>query len=366
MAVDAKEPNRNYPIPDEANNVSDEFPRLKVAITMIGEDMAAAFLALANKAAATHTHLISQISGLQAALDAKQNAGGTVTLALDDLSDVTTTGAATYQVLARIGGQWQPWTIDLTYANGFSQRLAASTIDAGQITTGTLDPARIPVLQSQLTIVSTGAIAALTSAQQGQIVAGTHVTTTDGRRWVYSGTGSKIAEASYIELADVTPDWSVIVNKPTISSFALTVLDDTSAAAMKATLLMGSAADYNIASSAAIWQSQPAVVRADIARDAAAEVTFTYAGSVTLDGNTGINFVCTLGAAGITLNNPVNMPNGRSGYIRLYYGAAYTLALGAGWYTEDGLAPACSGHTLITYISLGSGTIFCSILTGLA
>lgn len=54
-------------------------------------------------------------------------------------------------------------------------------------------------------IVSSGGIAALTTAQQALIREGSIVVTTDGKRWVYSGAGSKVLEASYIQLADITP-----------------------------------------------------------------------------------------------------------------------------------------------------------------
>lgn len=67
-------------------------------------------------------------------------------------------------------------------------------------------------------VVASSNIASLTSPQQTSIVVGTLVTTSDGRRWIYSGSGSKTSEASYVELADVTPDWSVVANKP--STFA--------------------------------------------------------------------------------------------------------------------------------------------------
>lgn len=77
-----------------------------------------------------------------------------------------------------------------------------------------IDPARIPVLVGQTPIVSTGGIPNLTAQQQTGVMPGTLVATTDGRRWVYSGTGSKTAEASYIEQGDVTPIWDVIANKP--------------------------------------------------------------------------------------------------------------------------------------------------------
>lgn len=63
-------------------------------------------------------------------------------------------------------------------------------------------------------VVSSGGISNLTSGQQEQIVTGTIVTTTDGRRWVYKGQGIKSSESSYIELADITPAWGVIADKP--------------------------------------------------------------------------------------------------------------------------------------------------------
>lgn len=94
------------------------------------------------------------------------------------------------------------------------------SLDASKITTGTIDIARLPVLPSSVQIVSSGGIANLTAPQQNEIGDGSIVTTTDGRRWVYIGSGSKTAEASYIELADTTPEWSVIANKPAFASVA--------------------------------------------------------------------------------------------------------------------------------------------------
>jgi len=90
------------------------------------------------------------------------------------------------------------------------------THDAAALISGTIDIARIPVLPSQVQIASPGLIANLTAPQQAQIGQGTVVTATDGWRWVYTGTGSKVLEASYIQLADITPEWSVIANKPAL------------------------------------------------------------------------------------------------------------------------------------------------------
>lgn len=92
--------------------------------------------------------------------------------------------------------------------------LKSDTIAANRVT-GTLSLSNIPVLPSQIQVASSGGLAALTSPQQAQIGQGSIVTTTDGGRWVYKGTGSKTVEASYIMLADVTPDWNQIVNVPT-------------------------------------------------------------------------------------------------------------------------------------------------------
>lgn len=86
--------------------------------------------------------------------------------------------------------------------------------DASKITTGTVDVARLPAALFASSIVSSGAIADLSVGQQDQIFGGTSVVTTDGRHWKYSGAGSKVLEASYVELADKTPEWSVIANKP--------------------------------------------------------------------------------------------------------------------------------------------------------
>ncbi|MCE9605069.1 MAG: hypothetical protein K8U03_09240 [Planctomycetia bacterium] len=105
-----------------------------------------------------------------------------------------------------------------TQING--KAASSHTHDAAAITTGTLDPARIGVLFSGVQVISTGGIANLDAGQQTAVTAGAIVTTTDGQRWVYKGTGSKTLEASYILCADVTPDWSVVANKPTLGTAA--------------------------------------------------------------------------------------------------------------------------------------------------
>lgn len=216
MAVDAREPYRNYPIADEANKTREEFPRLREAVRAIGQDVASTLEQVAGKASVDHTHLIAQIAGLQAALDSKLSMLPPINL--DDLADVDVEGAANLQVLMKIAGKWIPGVISYTNLTNVPTQFPAAphSHNAADINAGTIDPARLPAFYSGIQIVSDGGIAALTPAKQAQIVGGAVVTTTDGRRWIYTGSGSKTSEASYIELGDVTPEWSAIANKPAV------------------------------------------------------------------------------------------------------------------------------------------------------
>lgn len=89
----------------------------------------------------------------------------------------------------------------------------AATLDATKLT-GVVPVESIPVLFSGIQVFSDGDIEDLSSGQQSAVKKGAIVTTTDGRRWVYSGTGDKLDEENYVELADVTPHWDVIAGKP--------------------------------------------------------------------------------------------------------------------------------------------------------
>ena len=127
---------------------------------------------------------------------------------------------------------------------------SAHTHDAAAVVSGVFDVARIPVLPSQIQIMSSGGIADLTIGQQDDIGQGTVVTTTDGRRWVYSGTGSKLLETSYVVLADISPEWEAVANKPSFFATTATLISDATtagrnlltaatAAAQKALLAIG-------------------------------------------------------------------------------------------------------------------------------
>jgi hypothetical protein len=99
----------------------------------------------------------------------------------------------------------------------------AHTHDASAIVSGKLDVDRLPILPSQEQVIVPGVMYAPNSyipnpdhfsALLDSINQGTIVTTTDGFRWVYTGSGSKRHSSSYVALADITPEWSAIANKP--------------------------------------------------------------------------------------------------------------------------------------------------------
>lgn len=91
-------------------------------------------------------------------------------------------------------------------------------VDATIIKTGTIDLARLPAMPSANTVVCT-TIPAMSAGDQSLVAKGTVVIeSTTGNTYRYSGTGSVVLNASYIQQSDLTPDWAVITNKPTLVS----------------------------------------------------------------------------------------------------------------------------------------------------
>lgn len=109
MPTDTRSPNRNYPVPNAANLISEDFPRLITALLAIDTDVHGLLSSVAARALLVHTHAIADVTGLQAALDGKMPASATFTLA--SLTDVNVTGVSTGQFLVRGATQWQPVTV---------------------------------------------------------------------------------------------------------------------------------------------------------------------------------------------------------------------------------------------------------------
>jgi hypothetical protein len=109
MPIDSRSPNRNYPVPNSANLISEDFPRLITALNAIDTDVHGLLSSVAARALLAHGHVIADVSGLQAALDSKLPVG--TTYALSSLTDVNVTGVTTGQFLVRGATQWQPVTV---------------------------------------------------------------------------------------------------------------------------------------------------------------------------------------------------------------------------------------------------------------
>ncbi|RWM29785.1 hypothetical protein [Mesorhizobium sp.] len=73
MPVENVTPNRGYQLPDLSNDLADDVFRLISAFSAIDVDVANMLVAIGQRALELHSHVISDVTGLQAALDAKQN-----------------------------------------------------------------------------------------------------------------------------------------------------------------------------------------------------------------------------------------------------------------------------------------------------
>lgn len=71
---DNQTPNRGYQLPHKDNDIEYDVARIIAAITGIDLDIAAAIVATAGKADSVHGHVIADTTGLQGALNAKQDA----------------------------------------------------------------------------------------------------------------------------------------------------------------------------------------------------------------------------------------------------------------------------------------------------
>lgn len=172
------------------------------------------------------------LSGMSAYYLASNPSGYITNAALSGYATESWVSEKGYETATHAASTYQPigdYATNTSLTNGLALKANVShTHDASAIVSGVIDLARIPIIPSQVQVVSTqNSIANLTVAEQAQITgAGVLVTTTDGNRWVYSGSGSKTSEASYVKVADITPDWSEISNKPAFGTMSLEATTD--------------------------------------------------------------------------------------------------------------------------------------------
>ncbi|RWD71651.1 hypothetical protein [Mesorhizobium sp.] len=89
MPVENTTPNRGYQLPFGSNDLEDDVLRLIAALSAIDVDVAGLLVSVAQRAMLVHSHVIADTTGLQAALDAKQdesekgNANGYASLGAD-------------------------------------------------------------------------------------------------------------------------------------------------------------------------------------------------------------------------------------------------------------------------------------------
>ena len=97
----------------------------------------------------------------------------------------------------------------------------------------------------------------------------------------------------------------------------------------------------------------------------AAQVGVPDAAAVTMDFNAAFDFIWVVGAAGRTMNNPINLKNGQKGTIILYpgVGGASVTTWGSYWCFPNGVKPtqAIAGFDILTYFVYSDLThIFCT------
>jgi hypothetical protein len=200
--------------------------------------------ALAGKAGTEHGHEIADVGGLQNALNDKSDNGHGHTIAqVTNLSDALNgkANASHFHEISQITGLEEALAdngnVQSNWTEGNDQSAAfiknkpnlgtaasrdvgtgvdnvasgAHSHNASDITSGTISLARLPTIPGTTTIVSSGDLTALTTAQMDLIVSGSSVVTTDGTRYVYRGSGDKKLAANYIVTSTVGIDTAAIV-----------------------------------------------------------------------------------------------------------------------------------------------------------
>ena len=117
---------------------------------------------LDSKAEVNHSHVIGDVTGLQAALDSKAAVGTSGATTLDDLSDVTTTGAVDGYSLVYSGGTWAPAA--LTGSGG-----GGGIPDDGSVTAVKIAPSAVTNAKVQDGAITNSKVAAGAAIDQSKI-----------------------------------------------------------------------------------------------------------------------------------------------------------------------------------------------------
>ena len=138
---------RAYPKPDPPTHLNIDVVTLDQAFDKIDVDVDALFTGLAGKAPTAHAHAMADVTGLAAALAAKQDAGGAAALTLAGLADVVGMAAAPdgYVVVRnRAGGGFTPGSpvaILGAHTHTIDQVLGLSAALAAAVTQGDITAA---------------------------------------------------------------------------------------------------------------------------------------------------------------------------------------------------------------------------------
>ncbi|QFT70686.1 hypothetical protein FIU93_28135 [Labrenzia sp. THAF35] len=147
MPTDAITAQLGIPKPDPANNVDYDFTRIILAMEMIDGFIHALQTALAGVAPSNHTHVIDDVDGLQAALNALANSIANVSGTLAGLEDTDVSDATQGMLLQYLNEKWVSVAAKAAFfaidpING----LSANNVQAAlaelvqEVTTPTVDP----------------------------------------------------------------------------------------------------------------------------------------------------------------------------------------------------------------------------------
>lgn len=163
---------------------------------------------LDGKANSTHFHQVSEVTGLQDAL----NAAGRVTPDWEETDSTDPSFISNKPPLGTAAAR----DVGTTSAD---VAVGDHTHDASQIISGVISIDRIPIIPGTQTIVASGVgFSSLTTEQQTLIISGSNVVLSDGKRYVYSGSGDKTLSNNYISVSAGVIDYSEITNTPGIST----------------------------------------------------------------------------------------------------------------------------------------------------